>query len=166
MIDMQWYQVVGNCRLFVPKSQNMKSYWIFMQLCTTDCYNKNWCDPTITTVKNFIFWFEFFWFTVYQVVIDRCLQDLCTHIHNFKGIAGISFTGKDNSMYSKEPCSLPQNLGLMLTMGSSLLYCDCKVQLKTVSHGDITNNRKGLYSFDMHECSVLWVLGRGGWVLL
>ena len=78
-----------------------------------------------------------------------------TYIHNFKGIAGISFTGKDNSMYSKEPCSLPQNLGLMLTMGSSLLYCDCKVQLKTVSHGDITNNRKGLYSFDMHECSVL-----------
>lgn len=61
-----------------------------------------------------------------------------TYIHNFKGIAGISFTGKDNSMYSKEPCSLPQNLGLMLipinnlTMGSSLLYCDYKVPLMTL----------------------------------
>lgn len=92
------------------------------------------------------------------------LRSKYMYIHYFKGISGISFTGKNNSMYSMEPCSLPQNLGLILIpiiiiilqWAEAFYIAIIKFRSRLfISRGDITNNRKGLYSFDIHECSVL-----------
>ena len=172
MIDMQWYQVLA---IVGSLSQNHKIWNHIEYSCS--------CAIQIVTIKfmwsNYNncekFYFLVWIFLIYSVSSgDWSLftRSMYTYVHNFKGIAGISFTGKDNSMYGKEPCSLPQNLGLMLipiTLQWAQAYYTAIIKFRSwlfVSRGDITNNRKGLYSFDMHEGSVLWVLWSGGWALL